>query len=73
MKQLTSNYKIFTLIELLVNSKEKTIQKITFDSAFSSAVEKISNKKLVIKKLNNSSSVEVVIQPGNLAVIDITR
>ena len=61
------------LTAAIVNSKEKTTQKITFDSAFCNAVEKISNKKLVIKKLNNSSSVEVVIQPGNLAVIDIIR
>ena len=57
----------------VVNSNEKTLQTITFSANFTTAIEKISNKKLTVKKSNRTNSVEVVILPGNLAVIDIIK
>ena len=57
----------------VVNSNEKTLQTITFSSSFTTAIGKISNQKLKVKKYNNTNRVEVVILPGNLAVIDIIK
>ena len=49
---------------------EKTTQTLRFPAEFTSAVEKISGKKLTIKKNKGQNEVTVTIPAGDLAVID---
>ena len=52
---------------------EKTTQTLRFPVEFTSAVEKLSGKKLNIRKNNGVNELTITIPAGDLAVIDLVE
>ena len=57
---------------VIVNA-EKTTQTLRFPVEFTSAVEKLSGKKLNIRKNNGVNELTITIPAGDLAVIDLVE